>query len=214
MSSDKVDPSSGQFVDPLFAVMIAAAVAETVVKWVNSSTAPGIFQICVIAVGFTNILLSWFGYHKSVHKRPIKGSLRFMVTVALLPLYLLTIILYEKAFAFTALVYAMIFFLWSFWEYLKFIEHKKPHGFWRLQRRPYNVCIYVVFSYYWLLAPWLAPYQHSWLVSNVDSIAITLIALSILSLRIIKSANRPETPASKIKEEIYNLLFGSPEQDA
>jgi hypothetical protein len=151
--NSKVDPSTGQFIDPLFAVIIAAGLSETVVAWVKSSTAPGPFPIALAVLGFFNLLLSWFGYHKSVTKRPIRGSLRFTITVVLLPLYLLTIIVSKpEDYRYNALVYASIFFLWSAWDYLKYKEHEKEKpaspgqmtSFFSLQLRIPNLIVYGV----------------------------------------------------------------------
>jgi len=129
MNESNIDPSKGQFIDPMFAVVIAAAVSETVVTWAKGGALPSGFEACVVALGYINLLLSWFGYHKSISKKPIRGSLRFIITVILLPLYLLTIILSNKNFISVALVYGGIFFLWSCWEYFKFIEHNERKSF-------------------------------------------------------------------------------------
>ncbi|WP_034366633.1 hypothetical protein, partial [Comamonas testosteroni] len=71
MNEKNLDPSTGQFIDPMFAVMIAAAVAETILVWVKEGAIPDSFTLLVVMVGYVNLLLSWFGYHKSVLKSPI-----------------------------------------------------------------------------------------------------------------------------------------------
>lgn len=210
MSEQKLDPSTGQFIDPMFAVMIAAAVSETIIFWAKSGIVPETFPLLVVIAGYTNLLLSWFGYHKSISKRPILGSLRFIITVVLLPLYLLTIILAQKSFYCVALVYVLIFFLWSAWEYLKYIEHGEERGFLSLQNRSYNWIVYVSAAYLTGLKylPHIFQFIPDWFITHADAICLSAITFSIVFLRISKSAGKEGTPASKIVDEIKTLLFG------
>lgn len=208
MANSEVDPSTGQFIDPMFAVVIAAAVAETVVAWVKAPILPSGFSLSVVVLGYVNLLLSWFGYHKSVIKKPIRGSLRFIVTVVLLPLYLLTIIMSKNEFAYTSLVYTAIFFLWSVWEYLKHIEHGEQCTFWRLQFRFFNILVYVATGYACLALYFRSFFLSTWYIQDADVIAVVLIAFAVLSLRIVKSAGKEGTPIAKIKAEIRSLLLG------
>ena len=145
MENKGVDPSTGQFIDPLFAIMIAAAVTETIVHWVQpNNSSPSLYELSVVILGYINLLLSWFGYHKSVHEKPILGSLRFIITVILLPIYLLTILLNDRPIELILRLYAGIFFLWACWEYFKYIEHGvKDKGFFYLQMRFYNLIVYI-----------------------------------------------------------------------
>lgn len=208
MASSDIDPSTGQFIDPMFAVVIAAAVAETVVAWTKGVQLPSGFSMSVVTLGYINLLLSWFGYHKSIQRKPIRGSLRFIVTVVLLPLYLLTIIMFGKHFAYTALVYAGIFFLWSVWEYLKYIEHEEPVSFWKLQIRVMNLLVYVTAIYSYSSLRLQPSFGDAWLIVNADVIGILLITLAILILRISKSAGKDGSPVAKMLKEIRSLLFG------
>ena len=207
-----VDPSSGQFVDPLFAIFIAAAVTETIIPWTNGAwVCVHFFDICVVMVGFVNLLLSWFGYHKSVFKKPIKGSIRFIVTVILLPLYMLTIILYKNGFLSVMIIYAAIFFLWSLWEYLRNFEYGNNFSFLKIVFRGYNILIYSTLIALIVVAKLPEEYATEWYVKGADSIALFLLSFSILWLRVSKSAGKEGTPAFKIKSEILNLLFGDRE---
>lgn len=213
MANSNVDPSTGQFIDPMFAVIIAAAVAETVVSWTKGADLPSLFSIFVVSVGYINLLLSWFGYHKSTQRKPIRGGLRFIVTVVLLPLYLLTIIMFDKQFAYIAYVYAVIFFLWSFWEYLKYKEHGEERSFWKLQFRTFNILVYLAALYSFLAGiDWLS-FMGKWLINNSDIISLSLITFAILFLRISKSAGKEDSHAAKIKKEINSLLFGERIED-
>lgn len=213
MINAKIDPSKGQFIDPMFAVVIAAAVTETVVAWAKGDSAPTWFQACVVTLGYVNLLLSWFGYHKSIAKKPIRGSLRFIITVVLLPLYLLTIILFDKDFIDIAIVYSVVFFLWSCWEYFKYIEHREQKNFFALQFRSFNLIVY--FSTIYLYAISFLPniLQHYWVVTNAKGVSLTAIAIAVISLRVIKSAGTGDTAAAKIIAEVKALLFGAEESN-
>lgn len=212
MSERSTDSSMGQFIDPMFAVMIAAAVGETILVWVKQGDIPGFFTLMSVIIGYVNLLLSWFGYHKSVLKKPILGSLRFIVTVILLPLYLLTIVLTTKPFYCVALTYAAIFFLWSFWEYLKYREHLIEQGFLSLQFRLYNVMTYVA-AIYVVMAEFIpassVPILPAWLFSLANPLGLTIIGCAIVVLRAQKSSKNSDTPISKIIGQIKILLFGS-----
>ena len=207
--TDRVDPSHGQFIDPMFAVVIAAAVTETAVQWTKDGiNNPSWFELLIVILGFFNLLLSWFGYHKSIVKKPIKGSLRFIITVALLPLYLFTIILYAKPFYVTASVYALVFFLWSLWEYFKYIEYGSEQGLLALQFRFYNLIVFIVTAGLWIIES--VDYFKEW-QSTADLIGIAGIGLAVISLRIVKSDGANAVAINRIKQEIYNLCFGKKE---
>ncbi len=203
------DPSTGQFIDPMFAVIIAAAISETVVQWVTTGPAPSIFEISVVSVGYVNLLLSWFGYHKSVLKKPIRGSLRFIITVILLPLYLLTIILFAGDFFVISATYFLIFFLWTIWEYFKGIEHGERKGFWNLQFRTFNIIIYsstILQMGFFYFSGFMANYVSK---ATLDWSCLAAVAFSIVFLRVSKSAKRTDTPAGRIRSEFGSLFFGS-----
>ncbi|WP_024694759.1 hypothetical protein [Pseudomonas syringae] len=213
MSEKNLDPSTGQFIDPMFAVMIAAAVGETIVVWVKQGDIPNFFTLTVVIVGYVNLLLSWFGYHKSVLKRPIRGSLRFVVTVVLLPLYLLTVVLATKPFYCVALTYAAIFFLWSFWERLKYREYLVEESFLGLQCTPYNIMVYLAAAYVALaefIPPSIGSILPDWFFSLANPLGLAMIVCAIVVLRAQKSSKNSDTPISKIFSQIKILLFGGP----
>lgn len=213
MNESNIDPSKGQFIDPMFAVVIAAAVSETVVTWAKGGALPSGFQACVVALGYINLLLSWFGYHKSISRKPIRGSLRFIITVILLPLYLLTIILFNKNFIGIALVYGGIFFLWSCWEYFKFIEYNERKSFTSLQFRSFNMIAYSAIIYLFAASFTPVTWQQNWFVVNANEIALGIIAAAVISLRVVKSAGKGNSATARIWEEIKALLFGADESN-
>ena len=201
-----VDPTTGQFVDPLFATVFAGALAETLVVWVKDRRMPDGFAIGVVSVGYTNLLLSWFGYHKSVLKRPIKGGLRFMITVALLPAYLLTIMIFSEAsFRYNAAVYGATFFLWTVWEYLKSIEHGLGRTFRGLLIRPYNIMVFFAAGF-----AFGARYgaKDLWFINYANELSLGMIALAIVVLRVSKAMTDPTHPYSQIRSAVRTLLLG------
>lgn len=143
-----IDSSTGQFIDPLFAVIIAAGLSETIVIWVKTRDIPELYVFLTVLTGYINILLSWFGYHKSIRKRPIIGVARFIITVTLLPLYLLTIIICSPdMYQYNLLVYLFVFLLWFLWDCLKCYEYNEPMDFISKLFRIPNSIIYLLVSY-------------------------------------------------------------------
>lgn len=207
-----VDPSTGQFVDPLFAIFIAAAVSDTIIPWTDSGWEKiHIFDICVVIVGFVNLLLSWFGYHKSVSRKPIKGSVRFIVTVILLPLYMLSIILYKNGFLSVMAVYALIFFLWSCWEYFRDVEYNENSSLLSLVFKPYNNLVYISLGAIFIVPYIPKEYANIWSSDRANEVALFLLIFSISWLRISKSAGKEGSRLERIKSEFLNLLFGDRE---
>lgn len=196
-----IDSSRGQFIDPLFAVIIAAALAETVVAWTKAG-APRLFEIAIVVVGFVNLLSSWFGYHKSVNSKPIKGALRFTITIVLLPIYLLTLILFATPFVVIASLYGSVFFLWSTWEYFKFVEHGSREHFLSLQLQPYNLIAYGAF----LIVAISYAYPHKY-AEQADWLGLALILLAISVLRILKSADG--SGGHMIRRGLRRLFLGT-----
>jgi len=201
------DYSARHFIDPMFAIIIAAAVNETFVDWVKNNNMPSVFELSIALVGFMNVLLSWFGYHKSVYNKPIKGMLRFLITVTLLPLYLFTIILFNSDFFKVCIVYSIVFFLWSLWEYFKDLEYStKEGGFWYFQFQWFNLLVYGVTSLIYIFN-YVDPNNIYIPIGNW--LALIILIFSILSLRIEKTPNRSAANSlSKIKEGISSLCLG------
>lgn len=209
--SKPVDPTSGQFIDPLFAVIIAAAVSETIIPWVKTPIVPSPFQLCVVFIGFANLLLSWFGYHKSVSRKPIRGSLRFIVTVVLLPVYLLSIMFYTWSSFHLCLVYGTIFLLWHFWEWLKSLEHDDiPMPFFRGLFTTYNGIIALAVGLTGISEAELSMLTPTLAAVPVDWIGIVLISVAILWLRISKSLRRNDEPVKGLSQALRTLFLGAP----
>jgi hypothetical protein len=204
-----MDPSTGQFIDPLFAVIIAAALTETFIQWEKTNTYPDILKILIVVLGFINVLLSWYGYHKSVKRRPIRGVLRFAITIVLLPLYLLSILSALKVdYRETAWIYGVMFFLWSLWDYLKHIEEGEKKSFLSLQLRGFNIIAYsaVAVAY---AAPLLSNLTSRYsLLVFTNEFSLFLTAFAVILLRIMKARTDPSSGITDIGEGFRQLLFG------
>ena len=214
-----IDSSTGQFIDPLFAVIIAAGLSETFVLWVKNWAMPEFLVALIVLVGYINILLSWFGYHKSTKTRPIKSIARFIITVSLLPLYLLTIIISKPdTYQYNLVIYLVIFILWCFWDCLKYYEYNEPvNVVARLIRVP-NIIIYLLIFNVFILSQqdWFKNYFNinSWYIQYRKELAIFVVFLSISLLRIANAMNKPEHPINEVKIALCHYFLGrSPEKN-
>ena len=71
--------ASVTFIDVLFAVVMSLGLAQIMTRpWFKSmpaGTASGIaFEILVILLGYSTLLLSWWGYHRSIRRRRLPGG--------------------------------------------------------------------------------------------------------------------------------------------
>ncbi|MFT7036981.1 MAG: hypothetical protein ACJA2S_005523 [Cyclobacteriaceae bacterium] len=198
MTKQNIDPSSGQFIDPLFAIIIASALNETLILWVKSNSFPGALQMSVVVLGFINVLLSWYGYHQSVQSKPIQGVLRFSVTIILLPLYLLSIVLYSKPIIYVSIVYIVIFLTWSIWEWLRSLEYSTNRRLLPLILYKWNIIVGFALCIQFLNETEFSGYYPLFLKNNIDIITILLISFAIIYLRIVKSMSNDDSPSSRI----------------
>ncbi|ESQ88143.1 hypothetical protein ABAC460_15905 [Asticcacaulis sp. AC460] len=205
------DASTGQFIDPMFAVVIATAVNETFVAWVKLGKIPSLFELSVVSVGYVNLLLSWFGYHKSIISRPIQGGLRFFITVILLPLYMVSIILYNQDFKYVAGVYFVIFFMWTIWEICKHVEYKMNYSPLKLHMRSFNLLVYIAFLALVVNNVAMIYFSTYFDIETLNAVALFVIFISIIILRVSKSPGDGEGKLDKIRKEVKSLFFGSGE---
>jgi hypothetical protein len=201
--SEAIDASSGQFIDPLFAIVIGAALNETLITWVDTSTFPNLFELLLVSLGFLNVLLSWWGYHKSVSKKPIRGVLRFSVTILLLPMYLLTIILFKKDILYITLAYGALFLFWAIWEWLKSLEYNGGKSFMSILLYRWNILIFFTIIFQFAI-----PLLDSVMVLNWSTYlpmgSVIAITLAIMMLRFDKSKKDTDSAAYKF----YNVIDG------
>lgn len=118
---------AAQLIDPLFAAAIGIGVVEGLMKteWFQKSTQPSksdLFDLGVFCLGMLNLVWSWFGYHASVTRRPLKTSWRMLIDVALVTLYSLVLVKFRE-FAVVLGLLVAIFVLYAAWDLLKIHEY-------------------------------------------------------------------------------------------
>lgn len=214
MSDQNVNPSSGQFIDPLFAIIIGGALNETLIFWVKSSTIPSPLELSIVSLGFINVLLSWYGYHDSVAKKPIRGVLRFSATIILLPLYLLSIVLYNYSMLHIVAIYSVIFFLWGLWEWLRSLEYGTNIKLSKIMLYKWNIIVLVVLMYQIVSISSYSKYIPMALKDNSNWLSICIIILAIIYLRIVKSMNHDGSTVSKFATVINEWLINSDKHKA
>lgn len=117
-----------EFIDPLFAIAIHIGVVEGIMKspWFEQTRTPSTrgewFNIAVFCLGFLMLVLSWFGYHASLLKRPLRGGMRFLIDVVLVLLYAGILVKYDH-FSAVLLLLMIVFLLYPAWDLFKIVEH-------------------------------------------------------------------------------------------
>ena len=120
------DPgASVTFIDVLFAVVMTLGLPQVMTQpWFKSaswSAAPTIvFEMLVILLGYLTLLLSWWGYHKSIHGKGIyeTGSPLFAVDILILVCYWLLLVKFES-FLFVLCVLTTVYILYVCWDGLR-----------------------------------------------------------------------------------------------
>jgi amino acid transporter len=120
------------FIDVLFAVVMSLGLAKIMTRpWFKpepEGAAPAIaFEILVILIGYLTLLLSWWGYHRSIRRRRIPsgaiGQAIFAVDILILVGYWLLLVMFES-FLFVLCVLLAIYLMYVIWDFL----------WWRKQR--------------------------------------------------------------------------------
>jgi Ca2+/Na+ antiporter len=106
------------FIDPLFAVVLGLGVEYTLIV---RAGAPPLFDSAVLLLGFCNIILSWFGYHESIARKPIRGGWRFSLDVVILFIYLYVLLHYAE-WAAVAIALLALFLVYWVWDFVKSTE--------------------------------------------------------------------------------------------
>ena len=123
------DPSASvTFIDVLFAVVVSLGLAEVMMQsWFkpeSKDTAHTIaFEILVILIGYSTLLLSWWGYHKSVFRKVIyagtwAGRLLFVADILILVGYWLLLVKFESLL-FVLCVLTAIYAMYVCWDWLR-----------------------------------------------------------------------------------------------
>lgn len=133
------DHISVDFIDPLFAVALGLNFEEIGKEHWFGHILTGLgapdtrFIMATLLLGYTTVVLSWVGYHRSIKRHPIRlgkssGWGRFILDVVLLILYFFLLVRYHD-FAGELCVLAGIYFLFIVWDFFKMIEHpRKDYG--------------------------------------------------------------------------------------
>jgi uncharacterized membrane protein len=117
-----------EFIDPLFAIAVHIGVVEGIMKspWFEATRNPTSkdewFNIAVFGLGFLLLVLSWFGYHASLLRRPLRGGGRFVIDVVLVLLYAAILVKYDH-FSAVLFLLMIVFLLYPVWDVFKIVEH-------------------------------------------------------------------------------------------
>ena len=123
------DPSASvTFIDLLFAVVISLGLSQMITQpWFNPTSwniVPAyVFEILIILLGYSTLLLSWWGYHHSIHRKGIygvgwRGKFLFVVDILILIGYWLLLVKFES-FLFVLCVLTSTYGLYVCWDWLR-----------------------------------------------------------------------------------------------
>lgn len=191
------EPAGIDFLDFLFTLAISVGLSPGILgiegwsgllseEWLKQGVLPSgqaLYDFLVFSLGFLTLTLSWFGYHGSIRKKPLKygtfpGMVRFIFDVLLVVIYGLILLQY-KNFKVVLFLLLVVHFIFVVWDIVKIIEHwtsyqEKAGGHLRRYRREY---VSVVF---------LALFLILWLSGTQSSIAVVLAILFIVLYRVNK----------------------------
>lgn len=172
-----------EFIDPLFAIAIHIGVAEGIMEshWFHDTRTPKNqnewFDIAVFCLGFATLVLSWFGYHASLLKRPIRGVGRFIIDVVLVLLYAAILVKYDH-FSAVLFLLMIVFLLYPLWDLLKIAEHREVSRAGGYRREVVSGLFGLLFVLLYILD------YHSWLPEGV---LLTLAFIGVLAYRAMKA---------------------------
>ena len=192
------------FLDPLFAVAIGIGFDHGLLlePWLISWSLPrgqNLFDLFVFILGLFFIAMSWFGYHKSVKNKPLKGNLRFVLDVALVLFYLLLLFKY-KDFSATLLVLVIIYLLYILWDILKVIEHPEDYD--------KNVRFFSRYARELITAQWFVLFALLFLINYLFNIPVPSLILAYLGT-IFYRTDKKKHFAGHIWNGIKNWSVGS-----
>ena len=120
--------ASVTFIDVLFAVVISLGFSKIMTRpWFNQTSyviEPAFaFEIITLLLGYSTLLLSWWGYHRSIERRYIQentwaGKLSFAVDILILVCYWLLLVKFESFFA-VLLVWVLVYWMYVIWDHLR-----------------------------------------------------------------------------------------------
>ena len=143
------------FVDLLFAVAVDIGITHGFLKlrWVDAWSLPEngeMFKTFSLLLGFTTLVLSWIGYHKSIAQKPVHGSGRFIIDISLVLFYTVLLIKFDDFSAIVQLL-AVIYTLYFVWDIFKVVEYSAmynvdPHRIKRYAREWVSLLWAIVFG--------------------------------------------------------------------
>ena len=120
--------ASVTFIDLLFAIVISLGLPQVMEQpWFASTSwniVPAyIFDILVILLGYSTLLLSWLGYHNSINRRGNygigwEGRILFAVDILILVGYWLLLVKFNS-FLFVLCVLTLVYALYACWDWLR-----------------------------------------------------------------------------------------------
>lgn len=194
-AENNTEPAGIDFLDFLFTVSMSIGLTPEVLgreyitgllseSWVREGRSPSgsdAFNLGVFLLGFLTLTLSWFGYHGSIKKRPLKydtlsGMVRFIFDVLLVIIYGLILLRFRDFGIVLGLVVAahLIFVIW---DCFKIIEHWEtyrdvpgPFYLQRFRREYVSGLYFILFFLLWVFSR----YWPSWL-SLILAITFTVL---------------------------------------
>ena len=128
-ATDRQRPSdSVTFIDVLFAVVVSLGLSQIMKQtWFNPTSSNFVpayaFEIFVVLIGYSTLLLSWWGYHRSIRRRRTYEGGRlsvsmFVVDILILVGYWLLLVKFESLL-FVLCVLTTIYVLYVCWDCLR-----------------------------------------------------------------------------------------------
>jgi len=211
----KFDPRQSayhiDFIDPLFAVVLHIGVVHALLdprlhEYFFDDYRHGritLRAMSLLLLGFSNVIFSWHGYHRSILDKPIRGGLRFYLDIICLAIYLYIILMYCDG-PFVAWLFVLQYLAYYFWDLAKDREwQSKPNA-----RAAGAVTagwgvIFLLIALAWQFVPvakeWSTP---------LESFYIALLFFCTLAYRVHKAKKYGPAGENALLEALGNILFG------
>ena len=196
---DGQNPSdSVTFIDVLFAVVMSLGLAQIMTRpWFKSfpeGTASGIsFEILVILLGYSTLLLSWWGYHRSLRRRSHPegglGLAIFAVDILILIGYWLLLVKFESFFFALGVLFA-IYLMYFCWDSLWWLKQRPETSAEQWRRRAVTILWAVLLGA--IFFTYLALNLRGSSPAPVDWIFVVLAHLTNILYRLHKEHLSPE----------------------
>jgi len=121
--------SVGLLPEPLNIPHLKGVLSEPwLMRW-SPPSCPEAVNFCTFALGLLTLILSWFGYHASMKRRPLKddtvcGMVRFVLDVMLVIVYAVIMLQFRYPDRVLLLLVA-VYWVYFVWDMLKILEYWK-----------------------------------------------------------------------------------------